>query len=91
MNDNDEIQKLLSLEIEKKINERSFSGEVVSLDEFISFVSARSGIAKEKIEEVMRLLSEEMAILYNTDREKFKDILKRFSGTENVYILEDDT
>jgi len=91
MNDNDEIQKILSLEIDKKVKERSFSGNTISYDELISMVSASSGKSEELLREAMKVFSKQLAILYKTDKKKYKEVLKDFCGADEIDIVEDDS
>lgn len=91
MENKDEIEKLLSLEIEKKVKERSFSGVTISYDELISMVSASSGKSEELLREAVRVYSIQLAILYKEDKAKFKEVLKDFCGGYEIDIVEDDT
>lgn len=90
MENKDEIEKLLSLEIERKMKLRSVSEDDVSYDELVAMTALNSGIPEWKIREAMRALTVEMAILYKEDKEKFKEVLKSLTGAEGVDIVEDD-
>jgi len=89
--DEENIEKLLSMEIERKMRMSVAPEDVISFDEFVSFVSLSGGIPEWKIRETFRALTDEMAVLYKEDKEKFKEILKELCETDNIEIVEDDT
>ena len=89
--DNENIEKLLSMEIERKMRMSVAPEDVVSFDEFVSFVSLSGGMPEWKVREAFRALTDEMTVLYKEDKEKFKEVLKELCGTDNIEIVEDDT
>lgn len=90
MNEKEKMEKLLSLEVEKKMNERNAFKKVITNDQLVSHVAASSGIAEEKVRETMDLLSDELAVLYVEDRAKFIETLKLLTGVNEIDIIEDD-
>ena len=89
--DKENIEKLLSMEIERKMRTRSVTEDVVSFDEFVSFVSLSGGMPEWKIREAFRALSVTMKDLYHNDREQFIEVLKTITGADGIIIDEDDT
>ena len=90
-NDKENIEKLLSMAIERKMRTKVASEEVVSFDEFVSFVSLSGGMPEWKIREAFRALSVTMKDLYHNDREQFMEIMKTMTGADGIIIDEDDT
>ena len=89
--DKENIEKLLSMEIERKMRTSVASEDVVSFDEFVSFVSLSGGMPEWKIREAFRALSVTMKDLYHNDREQFIEIMKTITGADGIIIDEDDT
>ena len=89
--DKENIEKLLSMEIERKMRTSVASEDVVSFDEFVSFVSLSGGMPEWKIREAFRALSVTMKDLYHNDREQFIEIMKTITGVDGIIIDEDDT
>ena len=90
-NDKENIEKLLSMEIERKMRTRTVSEDNISKDEFISIVALSGGMPEWKVREAFRALTEEMAVLYHEDRDQFKEVLKELCGVDDIIIDEDDT
>lgn len=91
MNDNDEIQKILSLEIEKKLLERNAFGRNVSYDELVEEITQRSGIPEEKFRAAVKLFAERMKELCAEDREEFIKVLKEMTGADAIDIIREDS
>lgn len=91
MSDKENIEKLLSMQIEKKMKSRVASEDVVSFDEFVSFVSLSGGMPEWKVREAFRALTVTMKDLYHNDREQFIEIMKTITGVDGIIIDEDDT
>ena len=85
------IEKLLSMEIERKMRTKVASEDVVSFDEFVSFVSLSGGMPEWKVREAFRALTVTMKDLYHNDREQFIEIMKTITGVDGIIIDEDDT
>jgi hypothetical protein len=90
-NDKENIEKLLSMQIERKMRTKVASEDVVSFDEFVSFVSLSGGMPEWKIREAFRALTVTMKDLYHNDREQFIEIMKTMTGADGIIIDEDDT
>ena len=90
-NDKENIEKLLSMQIERKMRTKVVSEDVVSFDEFVSFVSLSGGMPEWKIREAFRALTVTMKDLYYNDREQFIEIMKTITGVDGIIIDEDDT
>lgn len=91
MSDKENIEKLLSMQIEQKMRSKVVSEDVVSFDEFVSFVSLSGGMPEWKVREAFRALSVTMKDLYHNDREQFIEIMKTMTGADGIIIDEDDT
>lgn len=91
MSDKENIEKLLSMQIEQKMRSKVASEDFVSFDEFVSFVSLSGGMPEWKIREAFRALSVTMKDLYHNDREQFIEIMKTITGVDGIIIDEDDT
>mgnify|MGYP000889803949 CR=1 FL=1 len=89
--DHENIEKLLSMQIEQKMRTKVAPEDVVSFDEFVSFVSLSGGMPEWKIREAFRALKVTMKDLYHNDREQFIEILKTITGADGIIIDEDDT
>ena len=89
MDEQEQIEKLISLEIENKINDHS----AVTVNISIKDILAAKGMSEEKIEEFIRIFQEEMAKLLLRDPEKFKDVLRDICGVGKdcaIDIIGDD-
>ena len=91
MSDKENIEKLLSMQIEQKMRSKVASEDVVSFDEFVSFVSLSGGMPEWKVREAFRALTVTMKDLYHNDREQFIEIMKTMTGADGIIIDEDDT
>ena len=91
MSNNDEIEKLLSLEIEKKLLERNAFGRNVSYDELVEEITQRSGIPEEKFRAAVKLFAERMKELCAEDREEFIKVLKEMTGADAIDIIREDS
>ena len=89
--DKENIEKLLSMQIEQKMRTKVAPEDVVSFDEFVSFVSLSGGMPEWKIREAFRALTVTMKDLYHNDREQFIEIMKTMTGADGIIIDEDDT
>jgi hypothetical protein len=89
--DQENIEKLLSMQIEQKMRSKVASEDVVSFDEFVSFVSLSGGMPEWKVREAFRALTVTMKDLYHNDREQFIEIMKTMTGADGIIIDEDDT
>ena len=89
--DQENIEKLLSMQIEQKMRSKVASEDVVSFDEFVSFVSLSGGKPEWKVREAFRALTVTMKDLYHNDREQFIEIMKTITGVDGIIIDEDDT
>ena len=85
------IEKLLSMQIEQKMRTKVAPEDVVSFDEFVSFVSLSGGMPEWKVREAFRALTVTMKDLYHNDREQFIEIMKTITGVDGIIIDEDDT
>lgn len=90
-NDQENIKKLIALEIDKKIKERSFSGRVISEEEVIEKISELSGIPKDRVKGVFELIGNYAAELYNRDKEEYKKFLKTILKIDEIDIIEEDS
>ena len=90
-NDKENIEKLLSMQIEQKMRTKVAPEDVVSFDEFVSFVSLSGGMPEWKVREAFRALTVTMKDLYHNDREQFIEIMKTITGVDGIIIDEDDT
>ena len=88
--DQENIKKLIALEIDKKIKERSFSGRVISEEEVIEKISELSGIPKDRVKGVFELIGN-YAELYNRDKEEYKEFLKAILKIDEIDIIEEDS
>ena len=84
MTDQEQIEKLISLEIENKINDHS----AVDVNISIKDILAAKGMSEEKIEEFIRIFQEEMAKLLLRDPEKFKDVLRDICGVGKDSVID---
>lgn len=91
MSDKENIEKLLSMQIEQKMRSKVASEDVVSFDEFVSFVSLSGGMPEWKVREAFRALTVTIKDLYHNDREQFIEIMKTITGADGIIIDEDDT
>lgn len=89
MNDNDEIQKILSLEIEKKVKERSFSGDTISFDEFIAFTSKCGDMPEWKLREAFRAWTETIMEMSDEERKELLENIRISTGIDFKIIEED--
>ena len=90
-NDKENIEKLLSMQIERKLRTKVAPEDVVSFDEFVSFVSLSGGMPEWKVREAFRALTVTIKDLYHNDREQFIEIMKTMTGVDGIIIDEDDT
>ena len=94
MNDNtdkENIEKLLSLEIKKKMLERNAFGRNISFDELVADVTERSGIPEEEFRAQVKLFAEKMKELCAKDPEAFINVLKEMTGADAIDIIRDDS
>ena len=89
--DKENIEKLLSMQIERKMRTKVTPEDVVSFDEFVSFVSLSGGMPEWKVREAFRALTVTIKDLYHNDREQFIEIMKTMTGADGIIIDEDDT
>ncbi|MBP1629396.1 MAG: hypothetical protein H6Q15_289 [Bacteroidetes bacterium] len=89
MTDKEKIEKLVSMEVEDKINDHS----AVTVNISIREIMAAKGFSEDRIEEFIQIFQEEIARLIVTDREKFDDFIRELSGMDKdcrVDIVKDD-
>ena len=89
--DEENIEKLLSMEIEKKMLERNAFGRNVSYDELVEEITQRSGIPEEKFRAAVKLFAERMKELCAEDREEFIKVLKEMTGADAIDIIREDS
>lgn len=77
MSDKENIQKLIDLEVEKRLKERGDKDKVVSFDEFIAFTSKSGGMPEWKIRETFRALKETLMDMSVEERKEFLQNIKR--------------
>ena len=87
-NDQENIQKLIDLEVEKKFKERG--DKEISFDEFIAITSKTGGMPEWKLREAFRAWSETIINLSVEERKQFFEDLKLRTGIE-FKILEEDS
>ena len=90
MDNNENIQKLIDLEVEKKLKERGDRDTVVSFDEFIALTSKTGGMPEWKLREAFRAWTETIINLSVEERKQFFEDLKLRTGIE-FKILEEDS
>ena len=88
--DNENIQKLIDLEVEKKLKERGDKDKVVSFDEFIAFTSKSGGMPEWKLREAFRAWTETIMEMSVEQRKEFLENLRLSTGIE-LKILEEDS
>lgn len=89
-NDQENIQKLIDLEIEKKLKERGDKDKVVSFDEFIAFTSKSGGMPEWKLREAFRAWTETIMEMSVEQRKEFLENLRLSTGIE-LKIVEEDS
>jgi len=88
--DQENIQKLIDLEVEKKLKERGDKDKVVSFDEFIAFTSKSGGMPEWKLREAFRAWTETIMEMSVEQRKEFLENLRLSTGIE-LKILEEDS
>lgn len=81
--ENDEfIKKLLSIEINEKINQHSYN-DVVSYEELIKQIAKNLNFTEEKVRTILDLYFEQLEEIKQQDPENFKKYIKeRFNAVE---------
>jgi len=90
MDDKENIQKLIDLEVEKKLKERGDKDKVVSFDEFIAFTSKSGGMPEWKLREAFMAWTETIMEMSVEQRKEFLENLRLSTGIE-LKILEEDS
>jgi len=88
--DKENIQKLIDLEVEKRLKERGDKDKVVSFDEFIAVTSKSGGMPEWKLREAFRAWTETIMELSVEQRKEFLEKLRLSTGIE-LKILEEDS
>ena len=88
--DQENIQKLIDLEVEKRLKERGDKDKVVSFDEFIVFTSKSGGMPEWKLREAFRAWTETIMELSVEERKEFLENLRLSTGIE-LKIVEEDS
>ena len=87
--DQENIQKLIDLEVEKRLNERGDKDKVVSFDEFIAFTSKSGDMPEWKLREAFRAWTETIMELSVEERKELLENLRISTGIEFKIIEED--
>jgi hypothetical protein len=88
--DQENIQKLIDLEVEKRLKERGDQDKEISFDEFIAITSKTGGMPEWKLREAFRAWTETIINLSVEERKQFFEDLKLRTGIE-FKILEEDS
>ncbi len=88
--DKENIQKLIDLEVERKLKERGDKDKVVSFDEFIVFTSKSGGMPEWKLREAFRAWNEAIMELSDEERKELLENIRISTGIE-FKILEEDS
>ena len=87
--DKENIQKLIDLEVEKRLKERGDKDKVVSFDEFIAVTSKSGGMPEWKLKEAFRALTETIMEMSVEERKELLENLRISTGIEFKIIEED--
>lgn len=90
MDNKENIQKLIDLEVEKRLKERGDKDKVVSFDEFIALTSKSGGMPKWKLKEAFRAWTETIMEMSVEERKELLENLRISTGIE-FKILEEDS
>ena len=88
-NDNENIQKLIALEIERKLKERGDKDKVVSFDEFIAVTSKSGGMPEWKLREAFRAWTETIMEMSVEQRKELLENIRISTGIDFKIIEED--
>ena len=88
-NDQENIKKLIALEVEKRLKERGDKDKVVSFDEFIAITSKSGGMPEWKLREALRAWTETIMEMSVEQRKEFLENLRLSTGIEFKIIEED--
>lgn len=88
--DQENIQKLIDLEVEKRLKERGDKDKVVSFDEFIAFTSKSGGMPEWKLREAFSAWTETIMEMSVEQRKEFLENLRLSTGIE-LKIVEEDS
>ena len=89
MSDKENIEKLLSMQIERKMRTKVASEDVVSFDEFVSFVSLSGGMPEWKLREAFRAWTETIMEMSDEERKELLENIRISTGIEFKIIEED--
>ena len=88
-NDKENIEKLLSMQIEQKMRTKVAPEDVVSFDEFVSFVSLSGGMPEWKVREAFRAWTETIMELSVEERKELLENIRISTGIDFKIIEED--
>ena len=87
--DKENIQKLIDLEVEKRLKERGDKDKVVSFDEFIALTSKSGDMPEWKLREAFRALTETIMELSVEERKELLENIRISTGIDFKIIEED--
>ena len=87
--DQENIKKLIDLEVEKKLKERGDKDKVVSFDEFIAVTSKSGDMPEWKLKEAFRAWTETIMEMSVEERKELLENLRISTGIEFKIIEED--
>ena len=87
--DQENIQKLIDLEVEKKFKERGDKDKVVSFDEFIALTSKSGDMPEWKLREAFRAWTETIMELSVEERKELLENIRISTGIDFKIIEED--
>ena len=87
--DKENIQKLIDLEVERKLKERGDKDKVVSFDEFIAVTSKSGGMPEWKLREAFRAWTETIMELSVEERKELLENIRISTGIDFKIIEED--
>lgn len=88
-NDKENIEKLLSMEIERKMRTRSVSEDDISFDEFIALTSKSGDMPEWKLREAFRAWTETIMELSVEERKELLENIRISTGIDFKIIEED--
>lgn len=90
MSDKENIEKLLSMQIEQKMRTKVAPEDVVSFDEFIALTSKSGDMPEWKLREAFRAWTETIMELSVEERKELLENIRISTGIE-LKILEEDS
>ena len=88
--DQENIKKLIDLEVEKKLKERGDKDKVISFDEFIALTSKSGGMPEWKLREAFRAWNKTIIEMSVEERKEFLENIRISTGSE-LKIVEEDS